>query len=127
MISELDARDWEERYSDYAPNNSTSWIGCDKEIGPRSYGLVVTGDAMIAAFGISFTPGCKVIVDPGQRDNIKSGDKVVAKIEGVDGVLFRVFIEEAGKRFLKPLNAQYDNITDDFHILGKVIQKVEDV
>ncbi len=127
VISDTQARDWDDIYGDFSPNESTKWVGCDQHVSPKTYGLTIRGDAMTSAHGVSFTHGCKVVVDPGQRKAVNTGDKVVARLEGVDGVLFRVFIEDAGKRFLKPLNPQYDNIAGDFEILGKVIQKIEDI
>lgn len=127
VISDVQAGAWDEAYDEFEPGQADDWVTTDKKCSPRTFGLRVSGDSMTTPYGQSFPDGCKIVVDPEQRGGIVSGDKVVAKINGEDGVTFKQFIEESGKRFLKPLNPQYPIITDEFRILGKVIQKIEDV
>ena len=76
---------------------------------------------MTAPHGKTFPEGMIIFVDPEQRGGIVSGDKVIAKLKGENAVTFKVFIEDGGKKFLKPLNPTYPLITEEFQILGKVI------
>jgi SOS-response transcriptional repressor LexA len=80
---------------------------------------------MTSPHGKSYPEGCIIFVDPDQRGGIVSGDRVIAKLNGADAVTFKVYIEDAGRRFLKPLNTQYPPIIEEFRILGKVIGKWE--
>jgi SOS-response transcriptional repressor LexA len=87
----------------------------------HSYALRVHGDSMTAPYGRSYPDSSIIYVDPDQRGGVVSGDRVIAKINGDNQVTFKVFVEDAGRRFLKPLNPSYPVITDPFRILGKVI------
>lgn len=81
---------------------------------------------MTAPFGKTYPSGCVIYIDPEQAGGVTSGDRVIAKLINDNSVTFKVFVEDAGHRYLKPLNPQYPIITDKFSIIGKVIGKWED-
>ena len=64
-------------------------------------------------------------MDPERKMPIH-GERVIAKLSGVSEVTFKVFVCDAGKCWLKPLNTQYPPIHDEFKILGTIIGKWED-
>lgn len=84
-----------------------------------AYALVMRDNSMTSNSNDSIPEGFYIFVDPGQRDTVKTGDLVLARVK--DSVAFRALAESAGTWFLKPLNAQYPPIYSDFTILGKVI------
>lgn len=121
LISWVQAGSWSEAMDLYTPEDGEDWLPCPTNHGPRTFALRIEGDSMTAPHGRSYPAGCIIYVDPDQCDGITSGDRVIAKLDRSSDVTFKVFTEDAGRRFLKPLNPQYPIITDPFHIVGKII------
>ena len=72
----------------------------------------------------SYPDGCIIFVDPSRRSP-HNGERIIAKLAGNDEVTFKVYVEDAGKSFLKPLNPQFPAIFEPFKVLGTVIYKGE--
>lgn len=125
VISWVQAGAWHEAEDHYMPGDGEQFLPCPASHGLRSYALRVEGDSMTATHGKTYPDGCIIYVDPDQAGGVTNGDRVIAKFNGEAKVTFKVFVEEAGSRFLKPLNPQYPVITDEFRIIGKVIGKWE--
>lgn len=125
LISWVQAGDWMEAQDHYATGDAEAWMPCPTGHGPHTFALRVRGDSMTAGYGRSYPNGCLIYVDPDQRGGITSGDRVVARLTGSNEVTFKVFIEDAGRLFLKPLNPQYPIIDAPFDLIGKVICKLE--
>lgn len=66
-------------------------------------------------------PGARFFVDPGQRGDIVTGDRVIAKINGENLVNFKQLAHNGAKLNLKPLNQHHSPIFQAFRVLGKVI------
>lgn len=126
VISWVQAGAWHEAEDHFVPGDGDDWLPCPVSHGLHTYALRVEGDSMTAPFGKSYPAGCVIFVDPDQAGGVVSGQRVIAKINGEPKVTFKVFVEEAGSRFLKPLNPQYPIITDPFRVIGRVIGKWED-
>ena len=88
--------------------------GCS-ELEP--YALRVMGDSMAP----EFWDGCIIIVEP--RLSARNGQYAVIDYAG--DTIFRQFVEDAGRHYLKPLNAAYETveITGSFSVRGVVIQR----
>jgi SOS-response transcriptional repressor LexA len=84
----------------------------------KSFALRVQGDAMTAPSGLTYPEGCLIVVDPTRRQPA-SGERVIARL-GDGSLAFRVFMEEAGRRWLRALNQGYPPHTDTFQVLGTV-------
>jgi len=130
IISEVQAGDWAEVIDNGHPfdlgEGGEGLIACPYPHGIQAYALRVTGDSMTSPAGRSYPHGCLIFVDPDQRGGVVSGDRVIAKVHGDNKATFKVFIEDCGRRYLKPLNPQYPIITDQFRILGKVLGALVD-
>ena len=78
---------------------------------------------MVAPYGsaVSFNEGTLIYVDP--EALLSSGKKVIAKLLDSNEVTFKVYREEDGKKWLFPLNPQYDKIEliEGMTICGVVI------
>lgn len=120
LISWVQAGHWHE-ISDVIDVEEADLLPCPASHGLRSYALRVDGDSMTAAHGRSYPHNSIIYVDPDQAGGVVSGDRVIARLNGDTQVVFKVFVEEAGRRFLRPLNPQYPLITEPFRIIGKVI------
>jgi len=121
LISWVQAGAWDEAHDPYEVGDGEDWLPCPAGHGLRSYALRVNGDSMTAPHGRSYPHNAIIYVDPEQRGGVTPGDRVIAKINGDNLVTFKVLAEDAGRRFLKPLNPVYPPIYDEFRILGKVI------
>lgn len=104
----------------FAPGDAEEWLPMVHKLGPHAYALRVQGDSMTASYGRSYPDGAILFVDP--EAHITNGCRVIAKIPGANEATFKVYAEDAGQRFLKPLNPQYPTITmtSDMIICGVV-------
>lgn len=122
LISHVQAGDWDEALDHFAPGDAEDWLPVPISHGPRSYALRVRGDSMTdRRGGRSYPDGVIIFVDPDQVAGVVSGDRVIAKVADHDAVTFKVYREDAGRRFLSALNPDYEPIRDEFRIIGKVI------
>jgi SOS-response transcriptional repressor LexA len=81
------------------------------------YALRVLGDSMAP----EFWDGCIIIVAP--RLHAEPGQYAVVDYAG--DTVFRQFVVEKGRQYLRPLNAAYETveITGSFAVRGVVIQR----
>jgi SOS-response transcriptional repressor LexA len=88
--------------------------GCS-ELEP--FALRVMGDSMAP----EFWDGCIIIVEP--RLSAQSGEYVV--IDYANDTIFRQFVVEDGRRFLKPLNTSFETVelTGPYQVRGVVVQR----
>lgn len=100
---------------------SNQYFLCPVEHGSRTYALKVEGDSMANTSGKSYPENAIIFVDPDKNQQIKSGDQVIAMINGQKKATFKSYVEDGGRRFLKPLNPNYPLIKDKFTLLGKVL------
>lgn len=102
----------------YAPGYADGFVDVIKK-NDRSFALRVDGDSMTAPYGRTYPVGSIIIVDSGNKSP-SSGQQVIAKLKTSGAVTFRQYIEEAGRRWLKPLNPQYPPDFEPFDVIGVV-------
>jgi SOS-response transcriptional repressor LexA len=107
----------------YQPGDAERFVSSTKIHGPHTYVLRVEGDSMVSPFPgqRTYLPGCLIFVDPDR--SVTNGCRVIAKLPAEDAATFKVYAEDGGKRYLKPLNPQYPTIemTPDIQICGVVV------
>lgn len=107
----------------YEPSDVQDWLPCPQSHGSHTFALRVQGDSMTSPYPgqRSYPEGMLIYVDPDAT--FCSGRRVLAKLLDTDEVTFKVYVEDAGRRFLRPLNPQYPilELHDGFQILGVVI------
>jgi SOS-response transcriptional repressor LexA len=85
----------------------------------------VDGDSMVSVYGddCSFKDGTVIIVDP--KRAAKNGNYVIAQFDHVLPPIFKKYREDAGHKYLMPLNPLYKGIRVDnnphYKILGIVV------
>ncbi|WP_237133778.1 LexA family protein [Pseudohongiella sp. O18] len=121
LVSWADVGAWcESRYT-FDPERAEDWLQPPEKVGDGTFAVVVVNDSMIAPYpGMrSYPQGTIIYVDP--EKVVTNGCRVVAKAGGE--YMFKQYIEDAGKRYLKPLNPTYEKIefTEDVQVCGVVI------
>lgn len=125
LISWVRAGEFDEATDNYRVGDAERWFPMPKRAGPNTYCLRVEGDSMTSSHGKTYPAGSFIFVDPDQRSPA-NGARVIARLEGSSDVTFKVFVQEAGRVFLRPLNPQYPPIYEAFKVIGTVIGKWED-
>lgn len=107
----------------FHPGDAEDWIPALRKFGAHTYALKVVGDSMVSPHPgqKSYPDGCFIFVDPEKQ--VTNGCRVVVRIHDQGSATFKVYSEDAGKRFLKPINPQYPTIemTEDMAICGVIV------
>ncbi|WP_028715520.1 LexA family protein [Pantoea ananatis] len=121
LISWVSAGQWLEAIEPYKLHEIDEWPETTINAGPQSFWLTVRGDSMTSPVGFTVPEGMIILVDPSKE--AKSGKLVVAKLTNDNEATFKMYIEDAGRKFLKPLNPQYPitEIDGNCTIIGTVI------
>lgn len=109
LISWVQAGRTEPVEDPYPPGEGEKPIYTSKRVGPRAFALRIRGDSMENPAGRpTFPDGCIIVVDPDRQANI--GSFVVVRMQNNSEATFKQLVEDAGLRFLKPLNPRYPMI-----------------
>jgi len=122
LISLVTAGQWCEQPELYHVGDAEEWMPKPRGAGERAYALRVDGDSMTSPFPNqrSYPHGIIIYVDPDKP--CINGSRVIAKLSSGE-TTFKTYVEDMGKRYLKPINAQYDKLEldDGSHICGVII------
>lgn len=123
LISWVRAGEMTEAVDLYSPGDAEDWLPCPQFHGEHTFALRVQGDSMTSPYPgqRTYPEGSLIYVDPDAT--LTNGRRVVAKLTDSGEVTFKVYAEDAGKRYLKPLNPQYPTIElhNGHEIVGVVI------
>ena len=123
LISWVQAGEWAEAVDYLEPGDAEEWLPAPLAAGPHTFALRVVGDSMtsIQAGQRSYPEGTIIYVDPDKPPY--PGKRVIARLTDSNEVTFKVFAEDAGRKFLKPINPQYPiiEINNNCEIIGVVI------
>ena len=122
LISLVTAGQWCEQPELYHAGDAEEWMPKPRGAGERTYALRVDGDSMTSPFPNqrSYPHGIIIYVDPDKP--CINGSRVIAKLSSGE-TTFKTYVEDMGKRYLKPINTQYDKLEldDGSHICGVII------
>jgi len=110
---------WDQLTNENSKKLATT-IPCPTEHGPNTFATRVKDNTMTAQYGRSYPEGSIIFVDPDRAHETRSGDRVLALIEGKIPS-FKLYGEADGERYLQSINLQYPIITRQFEIKGLVI------
>lgn len=120
LISWVIAGEWAESCDNFHPGDAETWIASTENAGPNGFWLDVRGDSMTCAGNPSFPEGSRILVQP--EADLISGKYYVIKLDSGEST-FKQYVEDAGIKYLRPLNPGYRTIQIDtaFKIIGRVI------
>lgn len=109
---------------DKNPNNNNVKYPAVVNCSSSAYWLTVRDNTMSGSVGVNYPKGSLILVEPTTYGvtELVSGDKVIAKKQDSDELVFRVYVEDAEHKWLKgimpgltPLNG------NEYDILGVVL------
>ncbi|WP_181321655.1 helix-turn-helix domain-containing protein [Pseudomonas protegens] len=104
------------------PQKEEVFMPCPEPIGPKGFALLVTADTMTNPYpgGESYPSGVIIYVDPSIKP--LPGDPVLIETPNTPEPIFRIYMEDGGKKYLKPLNTQYpiQELTHEMKICGVI-------
>lgn len=123
LLTWVSAGAWLQNHGSFTAKDAVRWLPCPTAHSNMTFALKVEGDSMTSPYpnDKSYPHGTLIYVDPEQQ--IYNGCRVVAFLANEQAYTFKRYVEDMGKRYLKPINPSYDSIliTDDVEIVGVVI------
>lgn len=121
LISWVTAGSWAESPDHFHPGDADVWLESTENAGENGFWLDVRGDSMTCSGNPSFPEGSRILVRP--EAELISGKYYVAKLLDSGEQTFKQYVEDAGHRYLKPLNPSYRTIeiNGNCHFIGRVI------
>ncbi|MGD8105661.1 LexA family protein [Pantoea sp. FN0302] len=122
LISWVSAGLWSEAVEPWSRAEIDRWPATTRHVSENSFWLEVKGDSMTSPVGLSIPEGMMILVDPDIPAT--SGKLVVARLINANEATFKRYIEDGGRKYLKPLNPEYkmQEIHDDCRIIGVVVE-----
>lgn len=121
LISWVIAGGWAESADNFHPGDAEDWISSTENAGEHGFWLTVRGDSMTCAGNPSFPEGSRILVMP--EADLISGKYYVVKMLDSGESTFKQYIEDAGLKYLRPLNPAYRTIqiNGECKFIGRVI------
>lgn len=121
LISWVAAGEWAESSDSHYPGDADEWLASTENAGEHGFWLTVRGDSMTCAGNPSFPEGSRILVRP-EADRV-SGKYYVVKMLDSGESTFKQYIEDAGLKYLRPLNTAYRTIqiNGECKFIGRVI------
>ncbi|MDH0639069.1 XRE family transcriptional regulator [Pseudomonas sp. GD03860] len=121
LISWVTAGEWAESPDNFQPGDAEDWIGSTENAGSAGFWLKVRGDSMTCAGNPSFPAESLILVRP--EADVISGKYYVVEMLDSGEKTFKQYVEDAGLKYLRPLNPSYRTIEIDGNcrFIGRVI------
>lgn len=121
LISWVIAGEWAESCDNFHPGDADTWISSTENAGTHGFWLDVKGDSMTCNGNPSFPEGSRILVQP--EADLISGKYYVVKLLDSGESTFKQYVEDAGLKYLRPLNPSYRTIqiNGNCQFIGRVI------
>lgn len=121
LISWVIAGDWTESPDNCHPGDAESWVASTENAGNHGFWLNVRGDSMTCSGNPSFPAGSLILVRP--EADVISGKYYVVEMLDSGEKTFKQYVEDAGLKYLRPLNPNYRTIeiNGNCRFIGRVI------
>lgn len=120
LVSWVIAGEWAESCDNFHPGDAETWLPSTENAGDNGFWLDVRGDSMTSSGNPNFPEGSRILVMP--EADLISGKYYVIKLESGEST-FKQYIEDAGNKYLRPLNSNYRTIQIEgpFRVIGRVV------
>lgn len=114
------ARAWADSYDYLKSDDQYMHLTSTEDAGERGFWMAVRGDSMSSSGNPNFPEGSQILVRPGAE--LISGKYYLVTLESGEQT-FKQYVEDAGHKYLKPLNPNYRTIEidDNCHFIGRII------
>lgn len=123
LLTWVSAGAWLQNHGCFKAEDAERWLPCPVAHSMKAFALKVEGDSMTSPYPNekSYPHGTLIYVDP--EKPLVNRCSVVAYLQNEQAYTFKRYVEDSGRKYLKPLNPTYDTIqiTDDIQICGVVI------
>lgn len=123
LLTWVSAGVWLQNHGSFGREDAERWMPCPIPHGDMTFALRVEGDSMTSPYPNekSYPHGTLIYVDPEKQ--LYNGCRVVAWLAEQSAYTFKRYVEDAGRKYLKPLNPTYDTIplSEGIEICGVVI------
>ena len=121
LISWVIAGSWAESPENFHPGDADEWISSTENAGEHGFWLDVKGDSMTCYGNPSFPEGSRILVRP--EADLVSGKYYVVRLLDSGEQTFKQYVEDAGHKYLRPLNPNYRTIeiNGNCHFIGRVV------
>lgn len=111
--------DWLDNEGKNTKNDLKQWISTEKDIGEKSFALMIDTNA----FGLAFRKGSLIIVDPDQKPY--DGDLVLIKLQEERNIFLKQFLIDGSDYYMRSVNPEMKGtkqLENNDRILGVVIE-----
>ncbi|MDY7581210.1 MULTISPECIES: helix-turn-helix domain-containing protein [Pseudomonas] len=121
LISWVIAGSWAESPENFQPGDADEWISSTENAGDHGFWLDVKGDSMTCFGNPSFPEGSRILIRP--ESDLVSGKYYVVRLLDSGEQTFKQYVEDAGHKYLRPLNPSYRTIeiNGNCHFIGRVV------
>lgn len=111
--------DWINNDGKNIKDKLVNWISTEKEVGLKSFALIILTDS----FGLAFQKGSTIIIEPDNKP--QDGDLILLKIEGEDGFFLKQYLMDGSDLYIRSVNPEIKGtklLTENHKIVGVVIE-----
>jgi len=121
VISWVVAGQLAETIDSFRPEDAEQWLESTMNAGASGFWLEVRGDSMMSSHMPTFPEGSLILVKPDEE--LVSGKYYVVRLADSGECTFKQYVEDAGHKYLRPLNPTYRGIevTENCHFIGRVV------
>ena len=123
LLTWVSAGAWLNNQGSFTEADAERWLPCPTAHSKMTFALTVQGDSMTSPYPHekSYPNGTIIYVDPNKQ--FYNGCRVIALLHTEQAYTFKCYVEDAGRKYLNPLNPTYKSIliTPDIEIIGVVI------
>lgn len=124
LLTSISAGKWIHHHGAFTREDAERWLPCPIAHSPMAFVMKVDGHSMTSphASEKSYPHGTYAYFEP--EKPFQNGSMVAAFLKSAEAITFKQYVEDAGRRYLRPLNPGYKDIPiedDDIEIIGVLI------
>lgn len=114
------AKTWSDSSGSFQSDDNKMYLESTEDAGESGFWMAVRGDSMASIGNPNFPEGSQILVRPGAE--IISGKYYLVILESGEQT-FKQYVEDAGHKYLRPLNPNYRTIEidDKCRFIGRII------